>query len=189
MANINKPFGLRPVRHFSGAPWNGATELYSIPAGDGTAVFVGDIVKPGSSSDAAGIPDCIQAAAGDTLLLGVVVGIVPDYSNLGLLNRAVSTLRYVQVCTDPTTVYQVQANSTVLVTDVGLNGDIDVAAGNTVTGLSGMTLDTDGTPALGTGTAQLRILGVSQIPGNDLGLYTVCDVLINEHAMKSTTGV
>ena len=139
--------------------------------------------------DANGVHAVLQVAAGDAIY-GVIVGFEPDNSNLSLLHRTASTLRTALVCVDPTVVYQVATNATgIAKEDIGLNGDIEVGSGSTVTGLSGMELDVDGTPALGTGTAQLRILGLSQITGNELGAYAVVDVLINEHELVIATGV
>jgi len=53
MANIDAPFGLRPLRHRNGAPYNGAVNPYYI-AGDVAALFIGDpVVKTGESNTAA----------------------------------------------------------------------------------------------------------------------------------------
>ena len=83
MANTNAAFGFRPLRYRNGAPWNGAVKEYLIPSSDGTAVFVGDMVKLNGDSGAAGLivngrncegmPMVIRAAAADALL-GAVVG-------------------------------------------------------------------------------------------------------------------
>ncbi len=189
MANVNKIFGLRPIKHLDGSPYNGNVMRCYVPAADGTALFVGDAVKSYTESATDGTHQVIQAAAGDAIF-GVVVGFEPDNSNLALLHRAVSTLRTVLVCTATDVIYRISTNSTgIAKEDIGLNGDIEVGSGNTTTGLSGMELDADASPALGTSTAQLRILGLSQIPDNALGAYAVVDVLINEHELKSTTGV
>jgi hypothetical protein len=44
MANPTGPFGLRPVRHKNGAPWNGATVPVYCSASYATALYVGDPV-------------------------------------------------------------------------------------------------------------------------------------------------
>jgi hypothetical protein len=41
MANPDKPFGFRVVKHLDGAPFNGALKRYSIAVGEGTATFRG----------------------------------------------------------------------------------------------------------------------------------------------------
>ena len=64
MANIDSPFGLKPVKYLGGSPWNGKANVYYIPASDGTAVFVGDAVKSAGSADATGkFPTVAQCAA------------------------------------------------------------------------------------------------------------------------------
>ncbi len=179
--------GLVPVRMRDGRPYSGAVEACILPASDGTATFIGDAVKSAGDSSG-GVRTIAQIASGDTIL-GVVVGFIPDYSNLALLHRSASTLRTALVCTDPDVVFQTRVSASLTSSDIGLNGDIVVGSGSTVTGKSGMELDTDGSPALGTASAQLRILGVSQVIDNSIGTNCLVDVMINEHELKGTTGV
>lgn len=185
MANADVVKGARPVYHPSGRI---PTRRYAIPASDGTAVFIGDFVKSGGSADANGVATVIQAAAGNTLR-GVVVGFEPDHSNLALLYRTASTLRYCYVADDPDTVFEIQEDAVggdLAVADVGENADIVVAAGNTTFGTSGMELDTS---THVTTTAQLRILGFVQRPDNEVGTNAKVLVKINEHELASTSGV
>lgn len=194
MANVTRVGGLIPVRHLSGSPWNGATMLCSIASGDGTATFVGDAVKSDSAStavgDYVGIKNVVQAAAGDTIY-GVITQFLPDYSDLSKLYRLASTQRYCLVCIDPDVVFRMRTSSTVGVAlaDVGLNGDIEVNAGNTTLGTSGMEFDSDGTPAMATSSAQLRIFNIVPTADNEIGTSDLIEVVINEHELKSTTGV
>ena len=44
MANADTPFGLKPVQHRNGAVYCGAFRLYSVAAGDATAIMIGDPV-------------------------------------------------------------------------------------------------------------------------------------------------
>jgi len=51
MANTDAPFGLRPIRHRNGAPYNGAFNHYYVASSYATALFVGDpVVKTGTSN-------------------------------------------------------------------------------------------------------------------------------------------
>lgn len=187
MANANAPSGLSPVRHRSGAPYNGATTRYYIDAGDSTAVFVGDLVKSSGSGDADGVPGVIQAAAGDSVR-GVVTAVLPETST-SLAYRAASTARYVTVADDPDLMFEVQEDSVggaLAITDIDLNADIVVGAGNTFTGKSGMQLDSSDKK---TATAQLRIISFVQRPDNVVGANAKVLVMINEHELKSATGV
>lgn len=188
MANSDKPFGARLVGHISGSPFNAQIRRYSVPASDGTALFVGDFVKSDGSADADGVPGCIQAAAANTLL-GVVVGFEPVPTNLETMHRLASTLRYALVCTDPDAIYEIQEDSVgsnLAATDVGGNADIIVAAGSTVSGISAMELDSS---TAVTTTAQLRILGLAQRADNEIGANAKWLVRINEHELDTAAGV
>ena len=166
MANVDRVNGLRPVKHMNGSPFNGQTNYYSIPASDGTAVFIGDLVKLGGSSDADGVQDVIQAAAGDTPV-GVVTHFEPLATDLELAHRKASTLRYAYVADSPDLVCEVQEDAdggALALASVGLHADVIVAAGDATTGTSGMELDTS--TAATTSTLVLRILGFVQRDDN-----------------------
>lgn len=195
MANTSNVLGLKPVGTLTGTN-TGRVRRYYIPSTDSTAVFVGDAVKSAGSSDAIeGVPTVAQAAAGDTLR-GVVVGIDPvdgvaaNSIQLGINYRPASTAMYVLVNDDPNTIYEVQEDAvgaTTALIDVGENADIVVGAGDTVTGASGMQLDSSDHK---TATAQLRILGFARRCDNEpASANAKLLVIINEHELKSTTGV
>lgn len=187
MANVSRVCGARPVKHISGSPYNGQPNKYFIPSTDSTATFIGDFIKSAGSADADGIPTIAQAAAGDTIR-GVVVGFIPDTADSPIY-RVASTNRYALVVDDPDIIFEIQEDSggaaTALI-DVGENADIVVAAGSTVTGTSGMQLDSSTHTA---STAQLRIYGFAQRADNAQGTNAKLLVLINEHELKSTSGV
>jgi len=173
MANTSRVNGLRPIKYLNGTEYNGQANMYFIPSGDATAVFVGDLVKADGTGDtvaaggnALGIQSVIQAAATNAVL-GVVVGFAIAPTNLNTPQyRVASTGRYVYVSDDPNVLYEIQtSNGTLAVADVGLNANIAVAAGSTTTGASGMTLDV-GT-ATTTATLPLKIMGFTQRPDND----------------------
>ncbi len=188
MANISKVRGARPVQHLDGSPWNGVTQRLPFLAADGTAAFVGDFVKPSGTADANGVMAITQAAAGDTTILGVIVSFEPNPLDLSSVNRAASTLRYANVCVSPDVIYEIQEDNTATfaITMVGENADIVVAAGDTVSGASGMQLNTTSHVAT---TAQLRIMGVVQRADNKVGVNAKLLVLINEHFYKTTVGI
>lgn len=201
MANTDAPFGLRPVMHLDGSPWNGKVDMYLIPAADGSAVYVGDLVKKEGTVGAGaaglvvnginceGMPTAIVAGATDTTLLGVVVGFLPSFSNLELLHRSASTNRIALVATGPDVVYEIQEDSVgndLTAAQVGNNFDSAYTAGNSTTGRSAVELDSS--DATGTATAQLRLLGLVNRPNNTIGSNARWHVVINEHFFKSTTG-
>ncbi len=189
MANIDKVNGATPVKHLNGSSWNGAANLYAVPAADPTALFVGDFVKIYGTADATtGLNSVIQAAAGDRLC-GVVVGFVPDPTQLELVYRKASTLRYAWVADSPDTIFEIQEDgegATLALIDIGENADITVAAGNTTTGASGMELDSSSHQSA---TAQLRILKFVQREDNTpVSQWAKVEVLINEHEYNQPVG-
>ena len=195
MANVDRPAGFKPVRHLNGNPWNGMANMYYIPAGDGTATFIGDAVKSEGSADATGkYPTVIQAAATDAIR-GVVIGfsdqpyIATDTTNLNRMYRPASTAMYVLVVDDPDVIFEIQEDNVGNDIDadmIGLSTDIAVGSGNTSNGMSGMELDSSDTA---TAAGQCKILRVSNREDNALGTHCKFDVLIIEHEMRSSTDV
>lgn len=200
MANTNRPNGFTPVRTLSGAPWTGKVKEYLIPSSDGTAVYVGQMVKLDGSSAAAGtivngrncegMATVIAAAAGDRLL-GAVVGFVADPAYLIPDYRRASTNRIALVCDDPDVVYQAQEDSaggSIAAASVGLSTDIVVGSGSTSTGRAASLLDSSDV-STDTG-GQMRLLGLARVPDqtstsgeNQLGNYAKWECIINEHQL------
>ena len=73
MANVNAPHGFEPVMNGDGSPWNQQANTYYIPAADGNAYNIGDVVKSAAGADANGVQQIVKAAAGNTVR-GVIVG-------------------------------------------------------------------------------------------------------------------
>lgn len=183
MANVDTPFGLKPVRHLSGAPYNGAVTRYSTAAGDATAIFIGDPVKlSGTSQTINGrvYKDVDQAATGD-VIVGVVVGVVPETAD-SLRYRAASTQRVLLVADDPDLIFEIQevsGGTALTANDIGLNADFVVAAGSTTTGLSGVELN-NATEAT-TNTLDLQIVDFVNREDNAIGEHAKFLVRINRH--------
>jgi len=191
MANANTPYGLRPVRHRNGAPYNGAATRYHVPASDGTALFIGDPVIIAGSADADGVATVTRAtAAGGNYLLGAVVAVEPETRD-SLTYRAASTARYVWVADDPDLVFEIQEDGVggaLAATNIGQNIDLVAGSGSTTTGLSGFMADSS--TAATTNTLQLRLIGFSQRVDNEVGnAYAKMLVSINLHALRNATGI
>ncbi len=198
MANADRPFGMIPVGHLDGAPFNGMTRMYLFD--DSNACYIGDPVKLGGSAGAAGLfvngvncegmPNATVAAATDTLL-GVVVAFLPLQSDPTIVHKQATTTDRIGLVVDaPDVIFEVQEDSVgndVAVTQVGNNFDIAYTAGNTTTGVSAMELDSSDNT--GTSTATLRLLRLVSRADNALGTNAKWHVVINEHCFKSTTGV
>lgn len=206
MANTSKLNGFRPVKHTSGAPYNGQVNTYAVLASDGTALYVGDPVKLSGDADAnTGLASVALATAGGPVL-GVVVGFVPANTDpisgkmstgaAGIdtpIYRAASTLRYVLVCDSDDVVYEVEATTSAgaaysfATANVGLNADAYFGTGSTSTGNSGCGLNMTG--AATTATLQFKILGTVQRVDNEVtGNYTKVLAKINQATMGGGTG-
>jgi hypothetical protein len=192
MANVDRPSGLTPVKMISGANWNGQTNMYLVDSGDGTAIFIGDLVKLAGGAGAAGtvvngvdvegMPTVIQSAAGDTHV-GVVVGFLADQDNLMRRHRAASTNRIALVVDDPNVVFEIQeisGGTALTAAEVGLNANVVVGSGNATTGMSAAELSNSTEAA--TADLDLKILGMSPRPDNNLGEHCKWLVLINTHS-------
>lgn len=187
MPNADTPAGATPVMHRNGMPYNGSFRVYSVAAGDGTALLIGDFVKLAGTGQTIGgrvLQDVVRAATGD-VIVGVVVGVKPD-SQDSLRYRAASTLREVFIADNPDLLFEIQEGSTGTALDanaIGLNIDFVVAAGSTVTGLSG-TMVNNATEAT-TNTLDLHL--VQPVPRDDNAIGASCKwlVTINRHQFSN----
>ena len=193
MANLDTPFGFKPVKHLNGAPWNGKTNVYYIPSTDAVATFKGDAVKSAGSADTTGkYPTVTQATAG-AAVRGVVVGFGdnpytmthPDTPNRDY--RPASTAMYAFVVDDPQVIFEVQEDSdgnSITAAMVSLSTNFVVGTGSTATGKSAMELDSSDT---GTDTSgNCRILRLVDREDNELGNYAKWEVLFGEHELGLT---
>lgn len=212
MANTSKINGFRPVKHVTGAPYNGQANIYGVASGDSTALFVGDVVKLAADGNAAGIQYVTAHAAGvagtGQPALGVVVGVintkldpVDGRMSAGSISldtpvyRPGSVEQYVLVADAPDLIYEVEATAagsaySFAVADIGQNANIFAGSGSTSTGNSAHSLNMSdkGTAA----TLPFKIVGVSKKIDNEVtGNYTKVLVQINNHQYKSvgTVGV
>lgn len=190
MANVQTAFGLRPVRHTSGAPWNGQTVRAYCDADYATALFVGDAVTITPTANRRLLTNkalSIQAAsAGDgNRIIGAIVSFDPDPTGLNRIYRPLSTERWANiVLATPDLVFQIRddgASSTLDFTTglkgAGSNAVIVAGAGSTTTGLSGHSLDASSPTA--NQSNQLFIIGMADIEDNEGADYAIWDVIIN----------
>lgn len=183
MANVDGKYGL--ALHEDNSQSNLITCI--IPSGNATATFVGDAVKL-LDADAAKINGgpyamaVAQCAATDPIY-GVVMGFqqhtVASGMDLGRRHRPASTAMYVMIKpAHPLDVYRIQADDdteTLAASDIGCNADLVVGSGSTITGLSGMELDSNTTAA--TAGLQVRVVGFVDRPSNEIGVSKQ-DVLV-----------
>ncbi len=183
--NVDRQNGFNPTRHLSGSPWNGQTVPVLIPAANGAACFIGDVVEHNAVGGAAGVivngMNCegMPTVKHTTLTttgqanFGVVVGFLPDPNALGTRHRLASTNRIALVVTDPTVVYEVQedADTTPITSaDIGCAVGIVTTAGNTTTGVSSMALDSN--TVASTSTLPFKIVALVPRPDNTISTGT-----------------
>ena len=54
MANVSRVNGFKPVKHFSGAPYNGQCNAYEVSVSETVPVFVGDLVVRSTNASTIG---------------------------------------------------------------------------------------------------------------------------------------
>jgi hypothetical protein len=189
MANKDAAFGLRPIGKVGQNRDNGGLSEYSIAANDTSTIYFNDPVK----ATAAGTID-VAGAGGD--LLGSLNGVFytdpttkkPTWANHYSQVNAADIVAFVS--DDPYERFEIQSNGTNAITQASVffNYDIAYTAGDSANYVSKVELN----EASGVSTAaQLRLLGFSKDPDNsDIGSANVNMVVsINEHFLKSTTGI
>lgn len=171
MANATTPFGFIPRSNLYNQPYNAGVRQYSVAAGNGTAIFVGDLVTAAGTSqfiNGQTFADVVQSATGD-VFQGVVVGFLPTDRD-SLPYRAASTQRIAFVLDDPNAefeVRQVAGGTPLTANDIGLNVNVVVGSGSTYSGWSGMAIDN--TTEATTNTLDCKIVGIVNRADNDPG--------------------
>jgi hypothetical protein len=191
MANLDAPFGLRPVGKLGSNINNEGTSKYQIVSGETDVVMKGDLVKLEASGyiTKSGNGDAVAA-------IGVFNGCFyqdpttqkPTWSNYypGSITVTQGTID-AYVYDDPNTLYEIQANGIVAQDKVGRNADIVYAVGNTINGQSKTELNST---VAGAGVAaQLRIVRICEDPDNSDIATTDANwiVRINEHQYYANT--
>jgi len=187
MANVSRVNGFNPIDTL-GDVTSGRVGIYAVAAADATAIYIGDLVKLDGSSDATGIPSVTKVATTTVPIVGAVVGVSIDPTNLNPPQyRSALAARYVFVADNPNQLFEVQSsNGTPAVGDIGMNATFADAGGSTTTGLSGMTVDFGTLTTLN--TAQFKLVKFSQRADNEIGASAKLIVKINLHQYNSATG-
>lgn len=196
MANVNRVNGFRPISTLTGAAWNGQVTRYVAVTGDSTIIAVGDLVKLDGATGVGeymGLRGVTRAAASDAIV-GAVVGFDVNPSNLDTPQvRAASQARYVYVVDDPNAYFVAQEDgdtTPIAMASVGLNVNFVVAAASTITGASGMQIDSNTVST--TATLPLKLVAPLPVSDNELTTsgqsYTRWIVKINNHQLAASTG-
>jgi hypothetical protein len=175
MANIDKAFGLRPQGNLSAT---GAQKQYGylIEDNQSGAIYVVKFL-PGTHSAALGVfngCNYIDPSTGK-----------PTWRNFypGSVNITAGTIQC-DVLDDPNQLFLIQADEDIVQADIGKNADVVGTGGSSTTGQSSMELDSS--TIADTAALNLKIVGLWNAPGNELGDFAVVVVKINEHLYGST---
>jgi len=185
-------FGLRPIRKVGQNDDNNGLTEYS--CNSTAAAYQNDGMEAQNTGTVG------TAATGETLI-GSLNGVFftdattskPTFANnLVAGNAATDIVAFIN--DDPYQMFEIRSDNTSAseATDVFNNADITVVAGDASTnGISRSTLKDSSLTAGGTGSAQLRVLGVSRDPdNNEIGSANVVwRVMINEHFLKATASI
>lgn len=212
MANVNRPWGLKPVKSLIAGDYDGRGNVYHVPSTDSTmSYYVGDVVcmvPGGGTGDANGIPSVAKyipnAGAASSGINGagpigvvIAVGTNPkgpwiDANDLTKTYAPVTKTKdyYLLVADDPYLIFEVQegGSGTALTTAaIGLNANLSYTIGQATGYVSATILDNSSEAA--TIGLDVRLLGLAQTPGNAFGYYARWLVMLNSHFYKMTTGI
>jgi hypothetical protein len=186
MSNTRSPFGVRPIRYRSGAPYHGQCNEYVIPAVETGAVYIGDVVKMGAptSTEDGTRQWAVLATVGENNVGAVIAFLATDRSST--VYRAGSTRRIAKVCDDPDVVFEVQCASVISASFVGSYGDfVTGQGGSTINGISGWQLATMTGP---TDIVNAKIIGFSSKPDeSSTDTYPVVEIIFS-HAEHHFSG-
>lgn len=193
MANLNAPNGFSPVKQLTGAPFNNQINAYYVPATDGTAIGIGDVVKlaAGTTFDAPSNQNLKNVTRLTTPATDVPVGVVVGFNfnpdNLMQKGRAANTARIVYVADSPETLFAAQSDATgIAAANIGLNATITVGTVDAVTGVTNAVV----TGPAATATLPLELVGFDTTQKNETGPYARVLVRFNKHQyVTGTTGV
>ena len=187
MANVNKPFGLRPVGNLSAT---GAQKQYgyqiqdnqagAIFQGDLVVVYDGYIIKYDAATHTAPTGVFNGCQYYDPTRAGK-----PTWKNFypGSINITQGIIAC-EVLDDPSQLFLVQADGAITQANIGKNADPTAATtGSTVTGVSAGSLSSASIAK--DAALTFKIIGISEQPDNELGTYTVVVVKLNQHQYGS----
>ena len=202
MANVDAPFGFRPVGELGSNIQNGGTTKYRIEDNQAGAIYKGDVVFIGDGTDAGtGVTPSAgyigPVAAGNICSVGIFNDCFytdpttkkPTWSNYypGSVNITTGTIDAF-IYDDPNKLFEVQASGTLTYATV-VNNNIDIlyGAGSTVNGQSNTEL---AAAVTGSGaTDMFVIIGISEDPENSDAASANSNWIVrfNEHRYLTTT--
>ncbi len=194
MYNTNAPLGLKPVDFYTGGIYTGKSNQYTIASAYATAIGQFDPVVTLSDGT-------IGIGVAGSACLGVL-DYVEYFTTAGAYIKAPNwvastsvksgTTAYAYVFDDPYLAMDVQetngssaAGTPIALADKNLNINFVIGAPNAM-GISTTSLNNTTTQT--TSTLNLKLLGLSNYPGNAVGAFANWIVTWNNHQLKGGTG-
>lgn len=187
MANVNKPYGLRPQGNLSAT---GAQKQYGYQIADNQsgAIYQGDLVTLSGG----------YIVKFDATLHTVAVGVFNGCNYIDPTTKKPTWKNYypgsvditqgvitADVLDDPNQLFSIQASGNITQAQTGLNAAILYGAGSTTSGVSGTQLNSTGIANTNAAGLVLKIVGLNTIPTNTLGTNAQVIVKINMHLYGS----
>ena len=199
MANLVRPRGFVPSRYLSGAAWNGAANLYHIPAADTNQYNPGDAVKSSANGDASGIPDVVKITNGTDIVRGVVVGclrqtpmnpsLVGINLDLTVQNIPATKLQdyWVLIVDDLDVLFELQDDGLTALTATACNKNASFTVTNPTSPQQNSATVLSTASVAVTQGLNLKIVGLKQSPDNAYGVNAVWMVKFNQHEFQGNT--
>lgn len=200
MANVNRPQGFSPVKSLTG-PWDGQGNVYAIANDASNSYAIGDVVMSAAGATDQGINYVTKwggATTTSALPKGIIVGFVTPPAGSSLVGSPLtleeaykpvnSGVVYVLVADDPLLIFEAQVDSTALVAaDLGKNAAVTITANQTSLSQSAPLSSTVLTSPAVTATLPVRLLGLVQAQGNEIGAYArvLCKWNYHEHGVTA----
>lgn len=205
MANINAPFGLKPVRRLDGGVVGRVNGGYTIANAYASAIGYGDVVQCDDTYQSLQSQGGTQPVAGPNIVIGVstnrVQGVFAGCSYQDTQGNFIWSKNWIastatlnsagaqaEVYDDPSIVYQVQSDGTVLASSVG---KFFTFAGNgapNALGLSTLVLHQSSVTTT-IGSSDFKVLNLVQRPGySSVGIYGILEVVFTNHNLSTPVG-
>lgn len=179
MGSTNAPFGMKPAYHGGGGQLR--TAVGTIASGYAANIFTGSPVTVAADGTLQAV-----AAGVDNHIIGVFQGCqYVDANGKSQVSKywpsgTVATEIVAWYTDDPNIVYEIQADATLALADIGTQAPLSNVGGSTVTGNASCTLAAASISA--TVEGQLAIIGFARYPDNAPGdTYPVLLVKIAQH--------
>ena len=202
MPNLVAPRGFVPSRYRDGSCWNGAVNMYFIPAADTNQYNPGDAVKSAAGGDANGIPQVAKITNGTDTARGVIIGILvanPGAPSLVGINLDLTVQNtpgagkthdyYVLVCDDQNVLFELQDDgiTTANLVAASCNKNASFTVANPVSPRQNSATVLLSSSIAVTQALPLKLMGLVQKPNNAYGANATWLVMFNQHEFQGNT--